>query len=117
MNKHIRQPVSPILSEIDCYLFDGPGVDPFLTVSLSEAQQYAHELNSDRQKYAVVRFNASDGLPLTSDFAEELANIETSRLIRYAAILACAGVSTQDLAQKCVNELVNRDREEIEEAA
>lgn len=67
-------PASPILSSDDHWLFDGPGVDPFCAHSPAEAEAHAYELNSDRQRYAVVRFNAVDGLcrDVSHEFVKEL---------------------------------------------
>ena len=61
MTAHLNEaPVSPIAAS-ECWVFDGPGTDPFVTMSEFEAHRHAEELNSDRQRYAVVRFDAMSG--------------------------------------------------------
>lgn len=84
-------PASPILSDRDHWLFDGPGVDPFVAHCQADAEARAAELNSDRQKYAVLRFNAVDGLcrDVTHEFwrapDEEPEDAEPTRADRIAA--------------------------------
>jgi len=51
------KPISSILADTDNYLFDGPTTEAFLTMSRSEAEKHAEDLNRDGQDYAVVRFN------------------------------------------------------------
>lgn len=65
---------SPILSDRDNWVFDGPGVDPFIANCQADADAHALELNSDRQKYAVVRFNTVEGTvrDVTDEFWREI---------------------------------------------
>ncbi len=57
MNAHFKT-ASPITCDQTCWLFDGHTIDPFVTNSKAEAEKHAEDLNSDKQVYAVIRFNS-----------------------------------------------------------
>lgn len=66
----VFHPASAILADHTNWLFDGPGVDAFTTSSRSEAEKHAEDLNSNRQRYGVIEFNAVEGWsrPVTDQF-------------------------------------------------
>ena len=59
--KHGFNPASPILADVDCWLFEGASVDARVFTTEAEAQRHAEELNSDRQLYGVIKFNSVEG--------------------------------------------------------
>ena len=83
MSRHFRTLACPMLTDADHWIFAGALIDAKVAHSEREAAQIADDLNSDRQRYSVVRFNAVEGT--CRDVTHEFIPDEDDDLPEYPA--------------------------------